>query len=71
MRFLGSLWVLCGCVAVSVSAADWPRFLGSRMDASSPETNLLDRIPAGGPPVLWDKAVGTGYSAPSVAGGRV
>jgi outer membrane protein assembly factor BamB len=71
MRFLGSLWVLCGCVAVSVSAADWPRFLGLRMDASSPETNLLDRIPAGGPPVLWDKAVGTGYSAPSVAGGRV
>lgn len=58
-------------VAYSASAADWPRLLGPDLNATSPETNLIERIPSGGPPVLWDKAAGTGYAAPSVAEGRV
>jgi outer membrane protein assembly factor BamB len=52
-------------------AEDWPRLLGPRLDATSAETGLLARIPTNGPPVRWDKPVGTGYSAPSVAGGRL
>lgn len=51
--------------------ADWPRFLGPEADNTSPETNLLDRWPKKGPPVLWDKRVGTGYGAASVLGGRL
>ncbi len=47
---------------------DWPRFLGPRADNTSIETGLLDKFPTNGPPVLWDIAVGTGYSAPSVRG---
>jgi hypothetical protein len=47
---------------------DWPRFLGPRANNISTETGLLDRWPTNGPPVLWDKAVGAGYSAPSVRG---
>lgn len=50
------------------SGEDWPRFLGPRGDNTSAETGLLDQWPAGGPPLLWEKAVGTGYSAPSVRG---
>ena len=62
------LWVaLLGC-AVGVRADDWPRFLGLRADNTSAETGLLDKWPTNGPPLLWDKAVGTGYSAPSVRG---
>ena len=49
-------------------AEDWPRFLGPRADNTSSETGLLDRWPTNGPPLLWDKAIGTGYSAPSVRG---
>jgi outer membrane protein assembly factor BamB len=47
---------------------DWPRFLGPTANNISTETGLLDRWPTNGPPLLWDKAVGTGYSAPSVRG---
>jgi len=47
---------------------DWPRFLGPRADNISRETGLLEKWPTNGPPMLWDKPVGTGYSAPSVRG---
>jgi outer membrane protein assembly factor BamB len=50
---------------------DWPRFLGPRGDNTSLETGLLDRWSTNGPPVLWEAAVGTGYSAPSVIGNQV
>jgi outer membrane protein assembly factor BamB len=47
---------------------DWPRFLGLRANNISAETGLLDRWPTNGPPLLWEKGIGTGYSAPSVRG---
>lgn len=46
--------------------ADWPEFMGPNRNQTSPETGLRDTLPA---PVLWSKAVGTGYSAPSVKAG--
>jgi outer membrane protein assembly factor BamB len=59
-----------GLVAFVLAAAaeDWPRFLGPRGDNTSTETNLLDRWSTNGPPILWEKPIGTGYSAPSVQG---
>ena len=50
---------------------DWPQFLGLRDNGISGETGLLKTWPAKGPPVLWEKEVGTGYSAPSVRGNRL
>jgi outer membrane protein assembly factor BamB len=50
---------------------DWPRFLGPRGDNTSTETGLLDTFPAQGPPLIWTKDIGTGYSAPSVHGGKL
>lgn len=50
------------------AAEDWPRFLGPRGNCTSAETNLLDRWDTNGPPILWEKSIGTGYSAPSVRG---
>lgn len=52
-------------------AGDWPRFLGPNGDGTSPETNLFTRIPTNGLRVVWERAVGTGYSAPSVLGGEL
>jgi outer membrane protein assembly factor BamB len=49
-----------------LAAADWPRFRGPNGDGTSTETNLVDRIPTNGLPSLWEKPIGTGYSAPSV-----
>jgi len=50
-------------------AEDWPRFLGPRANGISVETGLLDRWSTNGPPLVWDKAIGSGYGAPSVRSG--
>jgi outer membrane protein assembly factor BamB len=50
---------------------DWPRFLGPRADGISSETGLLEKWPTKGPPLLWEKTVGTGYSAPSIRDGKL
>lgn len=50
---------------------DWPQFLGLTQDGISRETGLLDVWPEAGPATLWEKEVGTGYSAPSVRGARL
>lgn len=71
MRFLACLLLLGVPWIRPASAADWPRFLGPRLDATSSETRLLERVPEGGPPVVWDREIGTGYSAPSVVGDRL
>jgi outer membrane protein assembly factor BamB len=50
---------------------DWAEFLGPHGNGVSDEKGLADKWPENGPPVLWEKEVGTGYSAPSVRGDRV
>lgn len=50
---------------------DWPKFLGPHENGVSDETDLLTEWPKSGPPVLWQKRIGTGYSAPSVRGNRL
>jgi len=52
-------------------AQDWPQFLGPHANGTSDEIGLLDRWPTNGPPVLWQKRIGTGYGAPSVRGERL
>jgi outer membrane protein assembly factor BamB len=59
-------WFALVSVMLTGTAADWPRFLGPTGDGFSPETNLLERIPAQGVPIVWERAVGTGYSAPAI-----
>ena len=53
-------------------AADWPQFLGPQRNGASPETGCLMQ-PWGdkGPPLLWKKEIGEGYSAPVVVGERL
>ena len=67
------LWIasshcLPGAFAADPTGEDWPRFLGPRADGTSLETGLLEKWPDQGPPLVWEKSVGTGYSAPSVRG---
>jgi len=60
------------CIAAELAAdEDWPRLLGSRANGISTETGLLEKWPIAGPPVIWDKTIGTGYGAPSVRGERL
>lgn len=52
-------------------AEDWPEFMGPRRDQTSAETGLLDAFPASGPKLVFEKQVGTGYSAPSIRAGTM
>lgn len=57
--------------SVPLLAEDWPQFLGPNRNGISSETGLLDKWPTNGPPLLWEKEIGTGYSAPSVRGEKL
>ena len=54
-----------------VAAEDWPQWLGTQRDAVWRETGILERFPDGGPKRLWRTELGSGYSGPAVAGGKV
>jgi outer membrane protein assembly factor BamB len=43
-------------------SSDWPHWRGLHYDARSQETDLADSWPAEGPPVLWTREIGQGYS---------
>jgi len=53
-------------------AVDWPQWRGQNRDGKSTDTGLLKEWPNDGPPLAWkiDK-LGGGYSAPSIAAGRI
>jgi outer membrane protein assembly factor BamB len=67
------------CFALALTGApalagpfDWPQWQGPDRNAVSKETGLLKEWPKDGPPLAWKvKGLGGGYSAPSVAGGRI
>jgi outer membrane protein assembly factor BamB len=73
------LWMACAlaCAPATQQAGDtaagddWPRFLGPDVDGRSPEIGLLLEWPESGPPLLWQREVGDGYSMASVAEGRL
>lgn len=52
-------------------AGDWPQFLGPTRDGLSTETGLRLAWDDKGPPLVWDKAVGSGYSGPVITGERL
>ncbi len=58
-------------LALPLGAADWPQFLGPTRNAVSAETGLAKSWPAKGPPVVWEREVGEGFSAPVVSGGTL
>jgi hypothetical protein len=49
----------------------WPQYRGPRGDSVSFESGLADSWPAEGPPVLWVRPLGQGYSGFAAVGGRL
>ncbi len=69
---LGRLLVLVSLGFGSVCAADWPQWRGPNRDDISAEKGLLERWPAGGPPLAWKASgLGAGHGGVSVAGTHV
>ena len=53
------------------TAADWPQLLGPQRNGVYDGGDLADSWPAAGPPVVWEKRVGRGFSNPVVANRRL
>lgn len=52
-------------------AADWPQWRGPARDGVWTEEGLVERFDSPQVPIKWRVAVGSGYSGPTVAEGRV
>lgn len=56
-------------IGAPVLAQDWPQWRGPARDGHSSERDLRREWPAGGPPLVWTRSdIGSGFSAPAVAG---
>jgi outer membrane protein assembly factor BamB len=53
------------------TGSDWPRFLGPTADSVSTEKGILAPWPKGGPRIVWQKRLGSGYGMPSISRGRL
>lgn len=73
-----SLVALCSLTAFAVpvfaesGTFDWPQWQGANRDGISREAGLLKTWPSDGPKLAWRlDDLGTGYSSPAVAGGKI
>ena len=57
--------------AVIAQTAGWTQWGGPTRDFQSSSTGLAESWPAGGPPVLWSRPLGTGHSSIVVDDGRL
>ena len=71
LRFIITFIALSSVCATTAQADDWPQWLGPRRDGVWRETGIVEKLPEGGPKVLWRAPVNNGYCGPAVAGGRV
>ena len=59
------------CSTATAFASDWPQFLGPTRNGVYAGTDLAEAWPKDGPPVVWQRKVGQGFSGPVVASGKV
>ena len=54
-----------------VPASDWPQFLGPTRNGVYAGPPLTASWPKNGPPIVWQRKVGEGFSGPAVASGKL
>src|SRR4051812_10668171 len=54
-----------------LNAGDWPQFLGPERNGVATGETLAETYPKEGPPKLWQKKIGQGFSSPIVCSNRV
>lgn len=62
---------LLGAWLGKATAADWPQFLGPARDGTYAGPALATSWPKEGPPRVWSKRIGQGFSGPVVSEGKV
>ncbi len=58
-------------LAPGAVTADWPHFLGPRLNATTAETKLLGQWPSSGPAKVWEMETGEGYACPVFSAGKL
>lgn len=59
-------------VCAPLQAGDWPQILGpQRNGIADADEHLAEQWPQAGPPVVWERKVGSGFAGVAVAQGRV
>lgn len=74
-RFLFFVWAIHALTSSAVAQqppqkSDWPHWRGPAHDGSARGEQLIEAFPEGGPPVLWLRELGQGYSSFAVVGER-
>lgn len=64
LRFI---FALCFLLPLSAWTNDWPQFLGPTRNGVYAGNDLAETWPKEGPPLIWQKSVGQGFSGPVVA----
>lgn len=57
--------------AIGGFGQDWPQFRGPDRDGIFFDRETIGPFPSGGPELVWDKPIGTGFSAPVATQGSV
>ena len=58
-------------IVSTLSGEDWPQWRGTNRDGVLREQGLLEKLPDDALPRRWTVPIGSGYSGPTVAAGRV
>ena len=72
--FRSARGVLIACLllsGLSVSAHDWPQFLGPQRNGVYSGPPLAASWPSGGPRKVWQISIGSGFAGPVVSGDRL
>ncbi len=62
------LVLLTASIASTSRGDDWPQWMGPHRDGIWTEPGIVRTLDQEGPPILWRKAIHSGYSGPAVAG---
>ena len=62
--------LLAGLPMFGRGAGDWPQILGPTRDGKAPDEHIAASWPSSGPPLVWSRAVGRGYSGLAVRDDR-
>ncbi len=63
--------LMTGSLVMAADGDGWPQFRGAQRDGTSAESGLARNWPESGPPVVWKKSIGDGFSEVLVADDRV
>src|SRR5690349_16658599 len=67
-----STFLAVSLVSLSVAHGDdWPQWRGPTRDGVWRETGLVEKFAGDEVPIVWRVPVGSGYSGPTIAGGKV